>query len=591
MTEDYAFLEEVFAQIMSTEAPKEHRDEFLRHEPMKAEQELFADVFTQIKAEELKAEQDTEPSKKPEQTKQDFTFTFSASEHPYNDKNSIFWPAVNYRRVTFTLNQLEKIIRRGFCFTSIFKQEKFAVKDKTEYNWIGSQFVVFDLDNVRQEVTLNTFISSLSMKPTIAYTTPNHNIKKPKENKAYSRFRLVYIFDSIIASKEQYQSIYSAIESNFPFFYFDNTKKKDNCGNSPVQQFAGNALPTCELIVNKESIYSLSSFEPSKPTPEPSKPTPEPSKPSKPTEPQKYLDDVFFHEMNSMKPVDFLNRCKEFYECEIIDHTKLKFTDGYALTPDDYLEVRRKYRWFTIGQYKGTEHVRVPIGQRHNTLFSWARIRCIIKPQISLEELVYNALYDRTYFIDNKDKEITNECLIDICKAAKQANYKMKMKDKPKFKIDKEYCREHNMTPKQYKNIIRQKLNYQNIDAWYDPTKSVAENLKFAEEHDLKNAKQRTLYNYCKARAISTKGTKPNEPQNPSPATPPEPQKPSTEPSEALERNEATQSAPEAKQEATRAHRTVKVKKAKILALINYHTKQRTSKYYQNKTRQNYNII
>jgi len=167
----------------------------------------------------------------------------------------------------------------------------------------------------------------------------------------------------------------------------------------------------------------------------------------------------------------------------------------------------------------------------------------------------------------------------------------MKMKDKPKFKIDKEYCREHNMTPKQYKNKIRQKLNYQSIDTWYDPTKSVKENLIFAEEHDLKNAKQRTLYNYCRARAINTKGTKPTEPQKPSPATPPEPQKPSTEPSEALERNEATQSAPEAKQEATRAHRTVKVKKANIIAFINYHTKQRTSKYYQNKTRQNYNII
>lgn len=574
---NFTFLDEQINQIMTDAAPRSREAEPQR------EQEPFADVFEQIQ----EAEQATEPSAKPEQAKQakqDFTFTLSASECGYNDKNAIFWSAVNYRRVTFTLNQFEKIIRRGFCFTSIFQQEKFSVKDKTEAAWFGSQFVVFDLDNVRVAVNLYQFISSLSCKPTVAYTTPNHAVKKPKENKAYSRFRLVYIFDSIIASKEQYQSIYSAIESNFPFFYFDNTKKKDNCGNSPVQQFAGNALPTCELIVNKESIYSLSSFEPIKPTPEPSKPTPEPSKPSKPTEPQKYLDDVFFHEMNSMKPVDFLNRCKEFYECEIIDHTKLEFTDGYALTPDDYLEIRRKYRWFTIGQYKGTEHVRVPIGQRHNTLFSWARIRCIIKPQISLEELVYNALYDRHYFIDNKDKEITNECLIDICKAAKQANYKMKMKDKPKFKIDKEYCREHNMTPKQYKNKIRQKLNYQSIDTWYDPTKSVKENLIFAEEHDLKNAKQRTLYNYCKARAINTKGTKPTEPQKPSPETPSEPQKPSKKPSEATEQNEAVQSAPEAK---PRAHRTVKVKKANIIAFINYHTKQSRSKYHQNKTLQN----
>ena len=582
-TEDYTFLEDVFAQIMSTEAPQEHRAEFLKHEPLKAEQELFADVFTQIKAEELKAEQDTEPSKKPEQAKQDFTFTFSASEHPYNDKNSIFWAAVNYRRVTLSLSQFEKIIRRGFCFTSIFKQEKFLVKDKTEANWIGSQFVVFDLDNVRPEVTLNTFISSLYMKPTVAYTTPNNNIKKPKENKAYSRFRLVYLFDSIIASKTLYQSIYNTLEANFPLVYFDNTKKKDNCGSSPVQQFAGNALPTCELIINKESIYSLSSFptQPSKPTEPSKKPSTEPSKPTEPskkpsTEPN-LLNDTFFHDLNSMKPVDFLNKCKEFYDYEMIDHTKLEFIDGYALTPDDYLEVKRKYRWFTIGQYKGTEYVRVKNGSRHNTLFAWAKLRCQIKPSITLEELVYNAVYDRTYFIDNKDKEITNESLIEICKAAKQANYKMKMKDKPKFKIDKEYCKEHGMSPKQYKNIIRRKLNFDSIDAWYDPAKSVAENLKYAEEHTLKNAKQRTLYTYCKARKISTKGTKPTEPTEPSPTTPYDEPKPSAEPTASKEQKEAVKSAPEA----TRAKNIIRLKRANFLAFIEYHTKRKRYSKYQ----------
>lgn len=583
MTEDYTFLEEVFAQIMSTEAPKEHRDEFLRHEPMKAEQELFADVFTQIKAEELKAEQDTEPSKKPEQAKQDFTFTLSASECGYNDKNAIFWSAVNYRRVTFTLNQFEKIIRRGFCFTSIFNKANFTIKDKTDANWIGSQFVVFDIDNVRPEVNLHQFISSLSCKPTLAYTTPNHNIKKPKENKAYSRFRLVYLFDSIIASKEQYQSIYSAIESNFPFFYFDNTKKKDNCGNSPVQQFSGNALPSCEIIINKENIYSVYSFptqpqtpperptEPSKPT-EPKQPSKKPSKPSQETEPLFCLNDTFFKDLNSMKPVNFIRKYINAYG--IIEKPHIIYENGFYETTEDYVEIMRKYRkvYDAETQNYKTKRQRIPSGERHNTLFAYAKLRCQIKQEITLEELVFNSVYDRTYFCENDDKEITNECLIDICRAAKQANYTMKMKKRPKFKIDKSYCIANNINPCAFRQQIRRKLNFESIDTWYAPAKSVKENLIFAENNNIK-VKKDTLYSYCKERRISTKGTKPTEP-TPSPQTPPEPQKPSAEPSQALEHKEAVKSAPEAKH-------IIRIKRANFLAFIEYHTKRKRYSKYQ----------
>ena len=146
------------------------------------------------------------------------------------------------------------------------------------------------------------------------------------------------------------------------------------------------------------------------------------------------------------------------------------------------------------------------------------------------------------------------------------------MKKRPKFKIDKSYCIANNINPCAFRQQIRRKLNFESIDTWYVPAKSVKENLIFAENNNIK-VKKDTLYSYCKERRICTKGTKPTEP-TPSPATPPEPQKPSTEPTASKERKEAVESAPEAKH-------IIRIKRANLLAFIEYHTKRKRYSKYQ----------
>ncbi len=87
-------------------------------------------------------------------------------------------------------------------------------------------------------------------------------------------------------------------------------------------------------------------------------------------------------------------------------------------------------------------------------------------------------------------------------------------KKQPRFRTDKEFCAKHGISPKSMKNIIKKILNYDSISTWYDPAKSVKENLHYAEANEIKNAKQRTLYNYCKAYGIDPKGTKNKTNQN-----------------------------------------------------------------------------
>ena len=269
--------------------------------------------------------------------------------------------------------------------------------------------------------------------------------------------------------------------------------------------------------------------------------------------------------MNSMKPVNFIRKYINVYG--IIEKPEIIYENGFYETPEDYVEIVRKFRKVydaDTNKYK-TKRLIIQSGERHNTLFAFAKLRCQIKPEISNEELVFNAVYDRTYFCDNEDKEITNECLIDICRAAKESTYTMKMKKRPKFKIDKAYCMAQGFSTRQMQNYIRKKIHFDEISTWFDTNKTIAENLRYAKENEIKISR-RTLTTYKKERVKSS--TEP-EPQNPSPETPQNEPKPSTEPTASKEQNEAVQSAP------------VSQNRAKILEYIDFSEYRKKCKLYQ----------
>jgi len=80
-------------------------------------------------------------------------------------------------------------------------------------------------------------------------------------------------------------------------------------------------------------------------------------------------------------------------------------------------------------------------------------------------------------------------------------------KKQPRFRVDKEFCAKHGISPNSMKNIIKKILNYDSISTWYDSAKSVKENLHYAEENSIETSR-RTLYRYCEARRLNPKGTK-----------------------------------------------------------------------------------
>ena len=592
---NYNFLDEQLALIIAaTEAPAEHRDEFLKHEPLKTEPELFAEELKQIFSEVEEPEQATKPRTEPQQATQqielqqentsNFLFdieaaaqnfkltvpqrnqeplpqigylTYSLSDVSYEDKNKIDWQCISYHREQSDVEQLVRYLQTGYCFNSIFKTTKTTASSKTDKNWHGTQCVVFDIDNVFVDVSFEQFLHYASMKPTFAYTTRNNGKPKNKDPKPHSRFRFVYVFDTIIKNKAKYQQLYNIIDDTLPHQFYDTTVKKDNCARSPVQNISGNSKDA-KWHVDATKVYRVKDFVD---VIEATTPDPQVTEPKQPKRyKNKYgVDDEFLEDLYHMDPTTFLGRYFEFFGAPIM-HTPLHYTDGYALTDENFRELKPRYYNRQIVKWEDGEG-------RRPKMFIFSKLRIQMKPDITLEELIYNLVFDRLNFFENKDKVLTNETLIRIAYNALQSNYEIKPSDmrRPTFKIDKTFCVEHGISANSYKNTVKKILNFNSISTWYDPAKSVMENLKFAEEHEIKNAKQRTLYNYCKECGINPKGTKHRDAARAANGT--------KHQTASMELKESAESARESR-------RIMRVNKAKLLAFIDFHKRQNYSKYH-----------
>ena len=132
---------------------------------------------------------------------------------------------------------------------------------------------------------------------------------------------------------------------------------------------------------------------------------------------------------------------------------------------------------------------------RKKKLYASALIRKQILPNVSFEHLLFNLVCDREYYYDNSDNELNSKRLIDICRLERY---------RPKdYEVDKEYCREHGITPNEMKNRVRRQLKDMEIGESYDCSKSLAENLMLLREIGVKVGKSR-LYEWCKENGIET---------------------------------------------------------------------------------------
>jgi len=197
-----------------------------------------------------------------------------------------------------------------------------------------------------------------------------------------------------------------------------------------------------------------------------------------------FSDKQFEEDFKKMEVEEIIDKYENVYPN--IEHTPLPKTDAdipYILIPTNYVEIERDCRMNENGVAK-----KLKDGHgRRKRLFDNGILRRKINPDITLENLVYNLLYELHYYISNKDAENVigkNEVFniaIDVMKAD-LSKYDYKRKNVKDWMVNDAYCEKHNLNRNQVKNIARKVFNYTKIGKLYDKDLKDEENVEMMKK-------------------------------------------------------------------------------------------------------------
>ncbi|KAA6333327.1 hypothetical protein EZS27_018240 [termite gut metagenome] len=407
---------------------------------------------------------------------------------------------IEFTEHSVSVPELLNYIKEGRPFCNVFKhtEDTFSISQKSETNFVGSYLIFLDIDN--SNIPLMKYVNSLSIKPTFSFSSFRNHIH---ECNYVFKFKLFYVFDTEIKDPDYFRHLYNSIVEK------NNLTIEDNCGRSP-SQFSNGTIPSCDSDITN-IIYSFTDFPEYKPTEK----TPHEKKEGKSKINITVVDTNFIESLRNKTPYfEIVKQYKNRYN--YFDHTELEFnTEGYALVPENYLTIYRKWYVGTFQKNNGEYskfcaiHRSIDGEMRRKKLFLAALIMRKIKPNISFENLLFNLVCEVDRYYNNSDRQLNPDTLIsiaqtvvskDISEIVIKSNGKRKP---PKFVIDKTYCSLNGKKPKEYKQEVGKKLSYNEIYNLYDCNISPKENLVILKEFGIK-VSIRKLYEFCKEKKINT---------------------------------------------------------------------------------------
>lgn len=452
--------------------------------------------------------------------KNNFSFELSVSTTRY-EKKCTEWGKLRYKTMQLDIDGLEDYIRKGYCFTHTFKDisadGSFGCKEKTIKNFKSTNTVFLDIDDCN--LTAQEFYASVTPQPTIIYTTPS-NITGEK-----NRFRLVYLYqDSILSNdiyKREVQKISTCISKIISDFYFDSTSINAS------QQMGGNGAGNC-LLYKSNNIFNFDSFkdyEECSSTTYKKKERNDISNRKAVSDGEKEIEIVdkeFEREYWELTDNESVYKFFDKYRCKypLYDATQVQEDKPYIYL-NNYIEISRRY-YVVKDEYEHNRAIPVKIkeGKREKILFRNALLRLKINPKMTFENLLYAMVYERTFWIDNSDGEITNRVLYKIAKGAftKSDLYDISTStegqkrrrartNKNGFKVNSAYCEKYGISVRAMANMMRRDISNETILENYDFEKSVKENSLLLKENKIKPNSERRLYEFmkwCKTEGIIT---------------------------------------------------------------------------------------
>ena len=319
------------------------------------------------------------------------------------------------------------------------------------------------------------YVASLTLQPAFFYTSPSD------DPAGLRKFRVVYVIDTPL-NADGYELATKAIHKQAEVDTIE--KIKDSCGERFSQYFNGNKKATCWKTYNVL-------------TPDDLKPVIE--KYGITLDEKAENEEIFSQELlTGMETLDY----KDFMHFNSLKYeyfwTSLRFGPGEdykILKPGE--DIVLLFRWGE--KFKDGEG-------RRKLLQKYACLRRIARPEITPSELLFNLYVDRERFFDNSDGALTLDCLkrkveIAFSKDIEELkrDYRAVIENCPiKYVINPRVILKRSVS-----NKARKDIHWNEIEKIYDTKKSLKENLELLKNAGIKISKT-TLYEYCKAKGIST---------------------------------------------------------------------------------------
>lgn len=356
----------------------------------------------------------------------------------------------------------------------------FKLNFKSDEYFYGSQTIFVDIDFTHY-TKITDYLNSLTYLPTCVYMS--FSDKANKKGIVSRRFRLVYVFDSILNADEFRDvtfTLYDSIvrDTNEPMY--------DSCGCSYSQYMnGGNSNETYTTNI----IYSLSDFTTADFSPEVIENTTTEEKPVK-SNTITFSEELIADMENS--PYKYVVEKWWNKGLRYFSKTELDFNDNYYVTTtDDYCSLFYHYEKVCDGN------------QRRKKLYLRAALRRLMK-DTTPDELLYNLYIDRERFFDNSDDVITIDVLIAKVKGALLTDINtiktfLDEYDKPAFVINPIVNNKHKAVAMARKDITDNK-----IGELYDTSLTVQENLQILNDNNV-SISQTRLYQWVKDYSINLK--------------------------------------------------------------------------------------
>ena len=327
------------------------------------------------------------------------------------------------------------------CHYSLQGDYKFVNPNKNTHikkdNYIGSWFVVIDCDH--QKLCMDDFCETLLDKPTIAYESFSNR-------EGDYRFHLVYCFDEEIVGKENYEKIFSIICKRNNIEYDPQAASPFQLSHGTSQQ--ARTYPTG--IPNK--LYSISDFLSEEDIKVQTVDSDIITKYSYNSLSPTLTTNCTFDErlLNSIAKDGFEETYKKFQgKYRHYDASPIELSAGedepLIDIPQDYYEINTLF----VRDNNGNAHpyLRKDGQRRKKNLYFNCRVRRLILPDITANDLLYSLCYDMWKRIDNSEDPITLGNLMEIVKSSLSYDITLFNYQRPRErKVNPAYCKKYNLT-------------------------------------------------------------------------------------------------------------------------------------------------